>query len=552
MVWPGQAQSVSIAGSGYNENMVVGAAETFTSAPITATMDGGTSLSGNTWYQVGQNSGAPTTGLPMGSSFSVPDPTTGGDTFQMQGIDTNNTILLAGDGNGPTTATFTLSQPAAYNGLSFLAADGNGAANIGVTLNYASGFSYSTTINVGDWFNGSPVAITANGRINSGGYDSVNSGNPNLYYYDIVGLSPAQQLQSISFNFEGGGSTHTAIMAVTGLVAPPINWSAAQNISGASDVSTAGLPVYAYAENSGGTVNGVAFTGLNGAYQSGESPPNITTTGFNSNFGGYGPGPADYNGLMSGAIYYDASSGSGVGSIALNNLIPGHQYLVQYWVNDSRGSSRAVTLSSPGGGNSTTLAYDVSGYGQYGTGTFTSSGSGATIVVTGNSVDVQMNALQVRDFTNLGYWSGTAGTTWDSNTTPNFCTNLYNAAATFGTFSQATSATQNAYFGDYYYSANASGGTVAVSSGSVNVAAGGVSTGTVNFINNALNYTLTSSDSVGITGSTSVAILGTGTVTFDGPNTYSGATTIYAGSLLVVGNSGTCKTAPSPGPCPTP
>ena len=30
---------------------------------ITATMDGGTGLGGNTWYQIGQNPAAPTTGL---------------------------------------------------------------------------------------------------------------------------------------------------------------------------------------------------------------------------------------------------------------------------------------------------------------------------------------------------------------------------------------------------------------------------------------------------------------------------------------------------------
>ena len=310
----------------------------------------------------------------MGMSVTIPDPTLGTTTFQLQGVNANNAILLAGDGNGATTATFTLSQSGYYNSLSFLAADGNGAANVGVTLNYAGGGTYSTTVHVADWFNGSPVAITANGRISSGGYDSVNSGNPNLYYNDLIGLPSTNKLQSITFNFGGGGGTHTMIMGVSGFLASPINWSAAQNISGSSDVATVGLQAYAYTENSGATVNGVTFTGLNGAFQSGEVPPNMTTTSFNSNYNGYGPGPASYNGIVDSGIYYDAASGNGVGSVGLNNLTAGHQYLVQYWVNDSRGSSRAVTLGSPGG-NTTTLSYDVSGYGQFGTGTFTAAGS---------------------------------------------------------------------------------------------------------------------------------------------------------------------------------
>jgi autotransporter-associated beta strand protein len=522
------AQAVPLAGTGYNENMVVGVGETFSGAPITATVDGGTSKQGSTWYQLGQNSSATSTGLPMGLSLNVADPTFGSTTFHFQGVDTNNSILLAGDGNGPTSATFTLSQSGFYNSLSFIAADGNGSANVGVTLNYAGGGTFNTTVNVGDWFGGSPVAIAANGRISSGGYDAVNSGNPRLYYYDLTALPTANKLQSITFNFGGGGSNHTVIMGVSGFLASPISWASAQNITSASDVLTVGLPAYAYAENSGTTtVNGVAFTGLNGAYHSGEASPNMTTTGFNSNYNGYGGGPSDYNGLMSGGIYYDASSGNGLASVGLNNLTAGHQYLVQYWVNDSRGSSRTETLSSPGG-NTTTLSYDVSGFGQYGTGTFTAAGTGATIVVNGSSNDVQMNAVQLRDITNIGYWSRTAGATWDQNTTSNFCTNIYSAPAAFGTFSQATSATQTAYFGDYYYN---SGSTVAVSSGSVNVAAGGVSTGFVNFINNAINYTVNSPDANGIAGSTAVNISGGGLVTLIGSHSYTGATTISAGTL---------------------
>ncbi len=230
--WAGlaNAQNLPLAGSGYDQNMVVGANETFASAPITATMDGGTSKGGNTWYQVGQNAAAPTTGLPMGTSFTVTDPTTGGDTFQFQGIDTNNAILLANDNNGSPTGTFTLAQPGTCTSLSFLASDGNGGATVDVTLNYLNGSTGTAAIAVGDWFNNTPIAWNANGRISSGGYDNVNNNNPRLYYYDLTGLPTTSPLESISFQTTVGvgSNTHTAIMGISGnLVVAGITWTGA-------------------------------------------------------------------------------------------------------------------------------------------------------------------------------------------------------------------------------------------------------------------------------------------------------------------------------------
>src|SRR5207237_10863382 len=52
-------------GGGFNQRMVVPVGTTFATSGITATMDGGTTLAGNTWYELGQNAAAPTTGVPM-------------------------------------------------------------------------------------------------------------------------------------------------------------------------------------------------------------------------------------------------------------------------------------------------------------------------------------------------------------------------------------------------------------------------------------------------------------------------------------------------------
>ncbi len=64
--------------------------------------------------------------------------------------------------------------------------------------------------------------------------------------------------------------------------------------------------------------------------------------------------------------------------------------------------------------------------------------------------------------------------------------------------------------------------------------AGGVSAGTLQFNNSAVNYTLTSADSTGVTGSTALVKLGTGTLTISGTNTYFGTTTVSGGTLEFV------------------
>ena len=73
-------------------------------------------------------------------------------------------------------------------------------------------------------------------------------------------------------------------------------------------------------------------------------------------------------------------------------------------------------------------------------------------------------------------------------------------------------------------------------SGTVVIQAGGVAPASVTFSNNSVAYNISGLDNNGITGSTAVAIQGGGTVTFNSPNTYHGATTLTNGSTLVLGD----------------
>ena len=81
-----------------------------------------------------------------------------------------------------------------------------------------------------------------------------------------------------------------------------------QVFSAASDISTAGVGVYAYTETSSNvTVNGVTFTGLGSGFNSGGPSPNLTTGIFSGQYNGYGQGSVSaYNGLLGQAIYQDS------------------------------------------------------------------------------------------------------------------------------------------------------------------------------------------------------------------------------------------------------
>ena len=199
---------------------------------------------------------------------------------------------------------------------------------------------------------------------------------------------------------------------------------------------------------------------------------------------------------------------------------------------------------SSSGGNSVTLNFAegaAGSPGQYSTGTFVAnSGSQAfTFAPASGSVPAQINAIQLRDVTNIGWWNG-ASTSWDTATSNNFNTSTGTSA---GTFSQAIAVLPSVYFAD-----SKTLGGAAVGTSNVNIAAGGVTGADVFFINNSVGYTLTSSDTKGITGTNSVWIQGNGAVTMNGSNSYSGGTYFGSGQLNinVGGNATFWRSAPAP------
>ena len=213
-------------------------------------------------------------------------------------------------------------------------------------------------------------------------------------------------------------------IAVQPAKAASINWSTAQNITGASDVVTTGTLFSAVnffqsgaaVSGSGNvTVNGVTFTGFGLSNANGPTSVtagNITVTGTSNQagslnllgFGGAG-GPASYNGLLNQTLYiYNTGTTSATGktlNFSINGLTTGSQYLIQYWVQDGRNVDTVRNRTVVVGGQ--TLAVNVgavttgSGLGQYLTGTFTADSSSQTFTAVGGTGDVAYaNAMQVR------------------------------------------------------------------------------------------------------------------------------------------------------------
>ena len=207
---------------------------------------------------------------------------------------------------------------------------------------------------------------------------------------------------------------------------PPITWGSATNISGDSDVSTAGTLVYAY--NIGGagvsspTVNGVTFASYAfPAFGSNTASVTVGNLTFSESPGrlwgsnGLGSASTPYSTLSAG---YQALLGSGGGAdnpatitVTLGGLTIGTQYQLQAWSsNPSNGTVPSTFLAIQDTIFSTSLTNQVTldinttnsagGLGQYVLGTFTASGTSQVFKIDSVSfASPLISAIQLRDLT---------------------------------------------------------------------------------------------------------------------------------------------------------
>lgn len=210
-----------ILGTGYNADIVVEAAYperwdlAGTVSSTSATMDGGVNNTGNTWFEQGYYVNSNTFGIPAPGSTLIPVDAPDHQ-FKMPASYTDPNAIFLDQVNSPGVVVL-LDTPATYSGLSFLGASGNGALTVEVVISHQDTTQQTQDVSIPDWFNVSPIALTANGRINatSGIFENLNSGNPRLYAVDFPVLNTSSPITSLQLNWKSGAG-RTCILAMSG------------------------------------------------------------------------------------------------------------------------------------------------------------------------------------------------------------------------------------------------------------------------------------------------------------------------------------------------
>jgi hypothetical protein len=205
---------VPINPASFNQDVVVEAASPIPlNGAVNATMDAGTNKAGDTWYERGYNTNAPTTGIPTAGSIVTNSLSTGNYVFRMPPDYHVNNVIMVGHNNGGRTpllnpGAFTVTPPSAFTGLSFLTSAGNGPVIVGYTLQHDDGSVESATFSAPDWFNNTNYIFNAAGRVNigGGGIDNLN-GNPAgaVYGVNVTVLFPAGNITNITLYYSGSG-----------------------------------------------------------------------------------------------------------------------------------------------------------------------------------------------------------------------------------------------------------------------------------------------------------------------------------------------------------
>lgn len=216
---------VPLASSSFNYDIIV---ERTAPPPIgratTASMDAGTNNTDASWYEIGFNTAAPTTGFPAAASTFASAAAANHQFTMAPSYATNNAMLIDGI---VSNGTWILSTPAAYTNLSFLTSGGHNGRTIGVLIHHQDGTAERGSFSSPDWFNVASPAYTANGRVNVQTFlfDSVSSGNPRLYSRDIPLTNKTSPVISIDLTNASLAGGNVGIFAVSGTTPTSATWT---------------------------------------------------------------------------------------------------------------------------------------------------------------------------------------------------------------------------------------------------------------------------------------------------------------------------------------
>jgi fibronectin-binding autotransporter adhesin len=475
-----------------------------TTRVISGTMQLTGSLNSATYLRIGQSGAASGKFVLGGASGAVNQTVARFDNPQDHG--TSN--VLAGGASTNSILTINSTTTDSFNGL--IGGPGTNENNIGIT----KAGTGTLNISAANTYNG-PTTVQG-GALNISGAQTGNGG------VSVTGgtLTVTGALNGTgAISMTGGQLTVSGSGSVNGTSGITMNGSGAKLLYTSSNPMTSTIPITL----TQGTIDG---TGTIGAVSVGDNSANIVANGNAASgaltmsslaFGGdatvnvrtSSPGIVVTGALSTtpanGAVQINPTPVSGIWLTGLNPLINYGSF---------GGAITDFTLGTVGGA----LSGRQTGYGG--------------LVNTGTSIALQVDGESV-------VWGGAGGdgglwktVTTGDNTPPN----------NWATFSAHTAtnfwADDSVQFNDTY---NAGGGNVAPATTTATIQ-GGVNPSSVIFNNSAVNYTIASNDSTGIT-SGSVTKNGTGTATINTANSYTGGTTFNAGGLNV-GNAGALGSGP--------
>lgn len=187
-------------------------------ATANATMDGGFEKTGHTWFAQGFYTPDPSIGLPPEGATIVAASNATHSFTMAPSYTANNTVIVY---SNSTSATITLSAPAAYAALSFMGAAGNiqgGAMAVSYTVVHADATTETGTLSIQDWFPASKtnLVIETRGRVQANGtVTQIIADNPSLLFHDVTLTNTTSPVTSIQLNHISGQGI-TCIAAVSG------------------------------------------------------------------------------------------------------------------------------------------------------------------------------------------------------------------------------------------------------------------------------------------------------------------------------------------------
>lgn len=220
-----------VAVSGFNADVVVEANPPWPprglQAYTTASMDGGVGNTGNTWVERGIYPQFPECGLPPAGTI-ITSLDKSDHHYQLPATYTGNNAAFVDSVR--SNINLTLAEPKAYSALSFLSATANNSVTNEVVIQFQDGTSETNTFTSRDWFNNSPYAYTARGRVNliNGTINNAHTTNPRLYEAEFPLMNHVSPVTNIVLKFLGAFNPTTgrmvvlAVSATAGAVRPII------------------------------------------------------------------------------------------------------------------------------------------------------------------------------------------------------------------------------------------------------------------------------------------------------------------------------------------